>query len=339
VSRNGRALLDAGRGYFGGLLRRATRRKGIRIFRYHGVVTKHVSPLLERNQHNLETFTRQMAYLRRFRVLSLDELLFELGRPGGRSGQAAAVTFDDGFANNLLVADVMARLRLPWTLFVSAGELGGDRTLWFDEFSMLALFGDAPHIEALGAKWPLSNSQERERAFRGIRELLKTLPAALKSETMAAIRCQFPAGESERLLSRFPSLRTLTWAELKQLAAEGVAIGSHGTNHDVHHSSQPREERLRELIESRRELEARLARPCRAFAYPNGDFVPESPEEAASAGYEAAFTTRVAPIDASTSRYLLPRLAAPNSLRRFVYVQWWQDPAPQAPRAAVTETA
>ncbi len=329
--RSTEGFLDAGRGYLSGLLRGAERRLGLRIFRYHGVVEKRVDPLLERNQHVLETFAGQMAYLRRFRVLSLDELLFELDRPGGFNGKTAAVTFDDGFANNLLAAEVMTRYRLPWTVFVSVGQLGGDRALWFDEFSMLALYGEAPHFEALGAKWPLSNTQERERAFRGIRELLKTLPADLRTETVSCIRSQFPPGESDRLLARFPSLRTLTWPQLGQLAATGVAIGSHGTNHDVHHSSQPREERLRELVDSRSELEARLSRPCRVFAYPNGDFVPESPEEAASAGYEAAFTTRVAPIDASTSRYLLPRLAAPHSLRRFVQVDWWQDPVSPGP--------
>ena len=72
-------------------------------------------------------------------------------------------------------------------------------------------------------------------------------------------------------------------------------------------------------------------RPCRVFAYPNGDFVPSPRKKPPSAGYEVAFTTRVAPIDATTSRYLLPRLAAPHSLRRFVQVDWWQDPVSPGP--------
>ncbi len=329
------AWLDAGRGYFGGLLRGGVRRRGIRIYRYHGVIERRRDPLLERNQHEWQVFTDQMAFLRRCPMVGLDEFLDALDRPGSLPDSAALVTFDDGFANNLRVAEFMERRRIPWTLFASVGEIGESRALWLDEFSMLALYGDAPRIEALGAAWPLSTREERERVFHQLRPALKMLPSPSKNEAMESIRAQFPAGESSRLLARFQSLRMLTWKELEQLAGAGVAIGSHGVNHDAHHAEQPRAERLRALCESRREVEKRLSRPCRAFAYPNGNFVPESPEEAASAGYAAAFTTETTPIDRSTSRYLLPRLAAPQSLRRLVRVHWWQDPAPPAPRPAV----
>ena len=106
----------------------------------------------------------------------------------------------------------------------------------------------------------------------------------------------------------------------------------------MHHSWQPREERLRELLDSRRDLESRLNRPCRAFAFPNGDYLAESAEEAASAGYASAFTTDGRTVAANDSRYLLPRLAAPRSLQRFVQVHWFRDP-PSAPRVVVVAPA
>jgi peptidoglycan/xylan/chitin deacetylase (PgdA/CDA1 family) len=325
-------LVSVGRGYLGGLLRGSARRRGLRVYRYHGVVAKRADATLERNHHNLETFSQQMAYLRRFRVISLAEFLAALD--GGRWPKSAAmVTFDDGFANNLLVAEVMQRYKLPWTLFVSVGELGEDRALWPDEFSMLVLHGDAPRIDALEARWDLSTRAQRERTFRELRPRIKALPAAARTEALEAIRPQFPAGESLRILSRFPSLRMMTWEQLEQLAAGGVTIGSHGVHHELHHSDQPPSERRRELVESRRQLEERLARPCRAFAYPNGNFVSDSAAEVAAAGYAAAFTTETALVDRSMSRYLLPRLAAPQSLRRFVRVHCWQDSAPAAAKA------
>jgi peptidoglycan/xylan/chitin deacetylase (PgdA/CDA1 family) len=329
------AWLEAGRGYYGGMLRGGVRRRGIRIFRYHGVIERRNDPLLERNQHEWRVFTDQMDYLRRCRLLGLDEFLDGLERPGSLPDSAALVTFDDGFANNLRVAEFMDRRRLPWTLFASVGEIGEDRALWLDEFSMLALYGNATRLEVLGTVWPLSTREERERVFRLLRPALKMLPSTSKNAAVDSIRAQFPPGESARLLARFPSLRMLTWKELGSLADAGVAIGSHGVFHEAHHAEQPSGERLRELCESRREIEKRLSRPCRAFAYPNGNYVSESPDEAARAGYGAAFTTEVTPIDATTSRYLLPRLSAPQSLRRFVRVHWWQDPAPPAPRPAV----
>jgi peptidoglycan/xylan/chitin deacetylase (PgdA/CDA1 family) len=325
-----REVWDTGRGLLSGLVRGADRQSGIRVFRYHGVVEKKIDPLLERNQHLLDVFRSQMAYLRRFRVFALDELLDWLDRGRPLAGSAAVVTFDDGFANNLIVAEVMKSCRLPWCLFAPVGEIGENRAMWLDEISLLLLAGEAKKIEILGSAWPLTSREDRERAFRQVRPGLKALPAASKRQAMAAIRSQFPPEESRRLVERFPGLRMLSWRELEGLAAAGVEIGSHGVHHDIHHSEQPREDRLRELSESRRGLESRLGRPGRAVSFTNGDYVGESPEEAASAGYAVAFTTDARAVRRDDSRYLLPRLAAPRSLRRFVRVHWFKDPPPTA---------
>jgi peptidoglycan/xylan/chitin deacetylase (PgdA/CDA1 family) len=330
-----RAALDAGHGLLDGLLRGAARRRGIRILVYHGVVKDQVDPVLERHQHTLESFRTEMRYLKRFPVLSMDELLDALDRPAAKPRPAAVVTFDDGFANNLEAAEVLSNLRLPWTLFVSVGEVGESRTMWLPEFSLLMLHGEATRVEVLGAVWPLKTRQEREASHLELRRRLKALAARARNEAMEQIRAQFPSGEPLRLLQRFPSLRMLTWMELRELGAAGVEIGSHGVHHEAHHANQPAAERIRELCESRRELESLLSRPCRSFAFPNGDFVPESPKELADAGYSAAFTTEAGTVDANASRYLLPRLSAPHSLRAFVRALWWQEkPASPAPRAA-----
>jgi peptidoglycan/xylan/chitin deacetylase (PgdA/CDA1 family) len=321
-----RDSLDAGRGFLGGVLRGSTRHRGIRVFRYHGVIEKQIDPLLERNQHLLEVFRAQMSYLRKFRVFGLDELLERFEKPNRPWPSAAVVTFDDGFANNRMVADVMHRLRLPWCLFVPVGEIGEQRAMWLDELSLLLVAGDAPKIEVQGTSWSLRNRQEREQAFRQLRPRLKMLSCTETRRTMAEIRAQYPAGECERLIAKFPGLRMLSWKELGELASMGVAIGSHGVYHGMHHAEQPREERLRELSVSRQTLESKLGRPCRAFAFPNGDYVSDSPKEAEDAGYAVAFTTDARAIGPEDSRYLLPRLGAPQSLRRFVSRHWFQDP-------------
>ena len=331
--------VDAGRGFLGGVVRGSRRHRGIRVFRYHGVVEKHVDPVLERNQHLLEVFRSQMAYLRNFRVLSLDELLETLDKPHRESRSAAVVTFDDGFANTLMVADVMRRFRLPWCVFVPVGEIGECRAMWLDELSLLLLRGDAPKIEVLGGSWSLRDRDDRERAFHHLRPRVKALSCADAGRTMAGIRAQYPPGECERLITKFPGLRMLSWNELGQLVGTGVEIGSHGVHHGLHHREQPREERLRELTESRRILESRLGRACRAFAFPNGDYLPDSPKEAEGAGYAVAFTTDPRAIGPDDSRHLLPRLGAPQSLRRFVSRHWFQDPPTKASLLAAAASA
>ena len=180
-------LLEAvsvGRGFLGGVLRGSRRHRGIRVFRYHGVIEKKSDPVLERNHHLLKVFRAQMAYLRRFRVLSLDELLDAVERPDRSSISASVVTFDDGFANNMTVAEVMQGCRLPWCLFVPVGEVGEDRAMWLDELSLLLLAGNTPRVEILGSAWPLTCREEREQV----------LPGAA-SPIQAAVRSRDAAGD------------------------------------------------------------------------------------------------------------------------------------------------
>jgi|RhiMetdeSRZDD1v2_1073273.scaffolds.fasta_scaffold02115_9 peptidoglycan/xylan/chitin deacetylase (PgdA/CDA1 family) len=334
LGRASEAILT-GRGRLQGFLRGSVKRRGIRVLLYHGVVEKKTDPVLERNQQTLDGFRAQMRYLKRFRVVGMDELLDALDRPSAEPASAAMVTFDDGFANNLEAAEVLSRLRLPWSLFVSVGEVGTNRTMWLPEFSLLMLHGDAARVDVEGAVWPLKTREERETSHRQLRGRLKALAAGARNEAMERIRAQFPAGETERLLDRFPSMRMLDWAQLRQLAAAGVEIGSHGVHHEAHHANQPAADRLRELCQSRHELDSRLSRPCRSFAYPNGDFVPESPQELAGAGYSVAFTTQEGTVDGTASRYLLPRLSVRRSLDKFVRSLWWcEKPPSPAPRTA-----
>jgi peptidoglycan/xylan/chitin deacetylase (PgdA/CDA1 family) len=319
--------IDAGRGYLSGWKRRAERRRGIRIFRYHGVVECRNDPVLDRNQHVLAVFRAQMDYLQRFRILSMEELVAELESPEEPEKPAVAITFDDGFVNNLIVADELGRRKIPWCLFVPSGEVGDWRPMWLIEASLLLMRGDAERLDLLGESWSLRSRGDRERTFSKLRARLKSIPAASRREAMAALRAQFPSGETERILTDVPWLRMLSWVELEQLRDAGAEIGSHGVHHEGHHGRQPAEVRSEELELSRLELSARMGRPCRYFAYPTGDFVVESPQEVHRAGYEAAVTTVSATVQGClrADRFLLPRLPAPSSLRAFVRSIWWED--------------
>lgn len=331
------ALARRGRGLLSGWLSGKARRRGIRILRYHGVVERRGDPVLARNQHLLASFAEQADYLKRVRVLALDELLGELSAEGAAPARrSAAITFDDGFANNLAAAEILSRRRLPWMLFVPSGEIAADRprTMWLVTLSLWILEGRVSRLDALGSAWPLNSREERERAFRRIRTGLKALSAPERVREMDAIEAQLPAGETERLVAAHPELRIVNADELRQLAGSGAEIGSHGVHHEMHHAAQPAEVRARELAESRRAIEALSGRACRSFAFPNGDILPESPAEAARAGYAAAFTTEEAAAAPGAPLHALPRISAPGTLERFVGVFAFEDPAPAAAAGA-----
>lgn len=73
-----------------------------------------------------EKFETQLRWLARWRrVVTLDETLRAATR-----GRSVAITFDDGFRDNLTVAlPLLEKFQLPMTLFVTAGFLGRDAYL------------------------------------------------------------------------------------------------------------------------------------------------------------------------------------------------------------------
>lgn len=86
------------------------------------------------------------------------------------------------------------------------------------------------------------------------------------------------------------SHRQLTAAELRALSGEGWAIGSHTETH-ARLTTLDSEKRAKELINSKKMLEAAVGRELDWFAYPYGDFDPDAREAVSRAGYRIAFAT------------------------------------------------
>src|ERR1700694_5704816 len=117
------------RGYLSGLRNNGGARKGIRVFCYHGIIERK-GDRLERNLQLLSDFRAHVRFLSRFRVLSLTELVAELSAKTPENKPAAVITFDDGYANNLLAAEILAAYRLPWSIFISTGAVGRENSIW-----------------------------------------------------------------------------------------------------------------------------------------------------------------------------------------------------------------
>jgi peptidoglycan/xylan/chitin deacetylase (PgdA/CDA1 family) len=308
--------IDAARGYLSGRYDKRPERRGIRVLCYHGLVERITDPLLERNFHLLSNFRSHVRFLRRFRILPLAGLAEELSNPKPQRKPLALITFDDGYANNHLAWEILNAARLPWTLFVSTGALAREKLIWTVELSLLLLHGRAESIVSLNQAWSLKSREGRVSAFKAIRSPLKLMGADARREAMDNIRQQFPEGESQRLIHQFPSFRMFTWQEIKGLANAGVAIGSHGVDHEIHHAAQTESVRRRELTQSKAEIEENLGRPCNAFAYPNGDFNPASADDLNACDYELAFALNNDLITPGANPFLLPRLHTPASLEK-----------------------
>jgi peptidoglycan/xylan/chitin deacetylase (PgdA/CDA1 family) len=217
-----------------------------------------------------ETFARHLELLaREHPILPLADLI-----EGRYEDGTVAITFDDGYADNLTEALPIAG-KLPVALFVAVEPVLEGGRFWWDEIAGL------------------------EPAERG------RLHARLKA---------MPGRERRASLTRTDAAdrgRPLTVDELRDLAARpGIEIGAHTLSHPSL-ALLPAAEQERELAGARAKLEELLGRPVTLLAYPfgkPGDVSEETISLARRAGYRAAFTTVPGRLVPSSPRFALPRL-------------------------------
>lgn len=201
-----------------------------------------------------DRLARQLRYLRRaFRIVPLAAFAASIGaprKPGRR--RRAALIFDDGLRSNVTVAyPMLCALGVPAAFFVCPGLIEERRWLWTHEVRCRLQFaGRAPaRIEAVVERMKKLDYRRRLRA-----------EAALRRATAG-----FVPSEADR-----EAFDLADWDELRSLDPALVTVGSHSMTHPVLPSLDSAGIEA-ELRDSRRLIEARLARPAEFFSYPNGD--------------------------------------------------------------------
>ncbi len=110
-------------------------------------------------------------------------------------------------------------------------------------------------------------------------------------------------------------LATMTWDELREVAARGVEIGGHTVSHP-HLTRLTDAELDRELTDSKQRIEDEVGRPARLLAYTYGEHDDRVHEAVRRAGYAAAFAQW--PGSSIRNPFALPRVSfyRGESLRR-----------------------
>ena len=284
------------------------------VLMYHRVLPKNVDTHSARAiVVSVETFHRQMRFLRRFfNPLTLEQFNDVLNGRQPLPPRACLVTFDDGwFDNHTYALPLLREHRVPAVIFAATGFVGTERCFWQERLTR-ALFllrkeaKAAAFLREVGGEHltRLDDAAGRE-ATRNLVTQIKSRPAAeIESMTARAFellrQCSLPTHHGDD--------RFLTWQEAEELAhSEVVRIGSHAHSH----TPLPRLAQLdlhRELTGSRDELMRRLRSPIESFAYPNGDYSPESVGSVRQAGYSLAFTTDSGYAQPGTDPLLIPRV-------------------------------
>jgi peptidoglycan/xylan/chitin deacetylase (PgdA/CDA1 family) len=287
-----------------------------------------------------ERFELQMRHLARaYRPLPLGELL-ERSRAGTVPEGAVAVTFDDGYADNAEHAmPILARHRIPATVFLVTGCIGTGRIPWHDEVLLAFASARATAIRIPGqapdeAPLPLRSVEERRSAAFAALAALKPMPEAERLAGVRAIQEELGRGDPAAAASLM-----LDWDRVRAMRGSGIAFGSHTETHPILSRVAP--ERARdEVTRSKRTIEAQLGEEAAFFAYPNGrpeDYDEGTVEALRTAGYRGALTTTFGANEAGEDPLRWRRAAAWTAdPRRFALQLAWyrlRGPEPSTPGA------
>lgn len=242
------------------------------------------------------TLTRQLEQVARERdVVSLADarrILAEGADAAPRGRDVAVVTFDDGYADNHAFAlPILARLRIPATVFVATGYTGTERRLPHDRIhaalSELARRGIPPDRAGLQPEiQALLDACDEHGPAATLDRLIARLPHDRLVAVAAALEERLGRGEHEL----HPSTRLMTWDEVRALDAAGIDIGGHTVNHAVL-ANLPLSAARREIQGCRDAIAEALGKPPRHFAYPNGYHTSAVRRAVAEAGFDASVTT------------------------------------------------
>jgi peptidoglycan/xylan/chitin deacetylase (PgdA/CDA1 family) len=251
-------------------------------------------------------FEKQMAFLARtYRVLTVEELVEGIRR-GRLPRNALAITFDDGYRDNLThAAPILTRYGLPATIFLATGFIGTSKVFWFDRLAMaFKMTGESAFAAPWGGILSLASQADRILALNRTLAHFKQVPDdALQpslQRLLEILRVPDGCGPQDLMLS---------WDEVHALARQGFSIGAHTVNHPILSRVAPQRAWM-EILGSRTMIQSVCGCAPRAFAYPNGkpeDYTETIKHMVREAGFTCAVTTRFGFNTTQTSPYELNR--------------------------------
>lgn len=194
------------------------------------------------------------------------------------------MTFDDGAAINATeTAPELLRLGVPAVFYIVTGAIGGQTPFWFDRLVALRRVAGSEALPSLVA--------------------FKAMPWRVRDQELN--RWCTSLGVDADLSD--PAVRGMTQDEVARLQNNGFEIGSHTVNHAIL-TVETVEEARRQIEDSLKAMTKNGLRPCRTFAFPNGNTSRALVETALRAGLESTMSTVPSWVRKRDSLACLPRL-------------------------------
>ena len=294
-------------GALGALEARARRGGRTVILCYHGVRPRSASAFDPNGAMHVtpQLFESHLAYLTgTCDVLPLETVAARRDTPAPNGRIAVAITFDDGYRDNLELAfPLLRKYGCPATIFLPTSFIGTGRPFWWEQIEAWIRGANAP-LAHDGTVFDLATAGDKVRLFDRLRAGLTRAGPERRQQLLDELRVLLaPARDVES--------STLSWQQVDLLVASGlISFGAHTVNHFAVSSLTDAELDF-EIGAARRELAQRLAVTSGFFAFPYGRYADLDPRSSAVLrrhGYAGAVTLVAGDVARSASAHSLPRI-------------------------------
>ena len=211
---------------------------GLAIFLFHGVVASHRHRVRNYTGKHIEAdlFARCMTRLSDAgHALTMDEVLEHHDAEEPFPKRAFAVTFDDGFENNLsIAASILADVRVPAMIYVTSGFIDQNWMSWTDRIECAV---EGAQSQPLKLDWTdrvfvLDGADSRIRFLQAVRNHVKHTPSC-DADAFADSLCE-RLGFSGPSSSDDPLDLKMNWDQVRRCAESDLLdIGGHGHTHAI----------------------------------------------------------------------------------------------------------
>jgi peptidoglycan/xylan/chitin deacetylase (PgdA/CDA1 family) len=268
------------------------------VIRHHRVYPDTARPLYRLGVSE-RVLDAQLAWLARrgFTPVTVADGLARLD--AGSAGVTVAMSFDDGYADNLERAlPLLERHGARATFFLTAGLIETRTAPWWDRLAWMVARANLPRSAGGGSAPALRTEADRPRALAALLPSFR-LPPAEQARRLDALQ------ESLEVRDATPC-ELATWDDLAVLKERAMEVGAHTLGHPFLDLMAADDQR-REIAGSVALIEARLGVRPAGVAFPGGGYDDASIDAARAAGLAYAVTTRAGDNRRVTPRFELRR--------------------------------
>lgn len=230
-----------------------------------------------------------------YEFITLDEMTARLQAPKKSDRQFIALTFDDGYRDNLtLAAPICEKHQVPATVYVTNCYPNHSAQLWWYMLEDILLEQSEVIIEngSNQQRYPTQTQAQKDTAFAQIRRVLIDASPQVLDGYLSALEKRY-----DKQLADYVKRQTLSWEDVKELARHPyMHIGGHSMNH-LAFNTLTEDQIKTEVLDSKKQLESHIQEPVNHFAYPFGTRQEIGQREIAQVGQcdgiHTAVTTRM----------------------------------------------